>query len=189
MENQPCAKSIPAGYPLLDSLNTGLKLMFKNIPTRYIAVSLLFTFTVLLSCNRRCDQISFPDQDLSPYILPYPPGKSYSLFQGYCEAPGHRNRLAYDFKMPFGAQITNSRRGVVIELLNDFDDDDHRAGHNNRVLIRHDDGSIAWYGHLKKASVRVSLGDSVDYGKIIGLCGTSGRSGNAAHLGRSPRVR
>ena len=84
--------------------------------------------------------------------------------------------------MPIGAEIINSRRGVVIEIQEDFEDDDNRAGHNNRVVIQHKDDSIAWYGHLKKQSVCVSLGDTVDYGELIGLCGTSGRSGNVPHL-------
>jgi murein DD-endopeptidase MepM/ murein hydrolase activator NlpD len=84
--------------------------------------------------------------------------------------------------MPFGAEVTSSRKGVVIEIKNNFEDDDNRAGHNNRVVIQHKDGSIAWYAHLKKQSVCVSVGDTVDYGAIIGLCGTSGRSGNVPHL-------
>jgi murein DD-endopeptidase MepM/ murein hydrolase activator NlpD len=134
------------------------------------------------ACNNRCDDLIFPDKKSSPYILPYPPGKSYSIFMGYCTPSGHRNRLAYDFKMPFSAEITNSRPGVVVEIQNDYSDEDNKAGHNNRVLIQHDDYSIAWYAHLKQGSIQLSVGDTLDYGDMIGLCGTSGRSGNVPHL-------
>jgi len=38
------------------------------------------------------------------------------------------------------------------------------------------------FDQLKEQSVCVSVGDTIDYGEIIGLCGTSGRSGNVPHL-------
>jgi outer membrane protein assembly factor BamB len=146
-------------------------------------IGLLFISIIIFNgCNSRCDDLVFPDKVSSPYILPYPPGKTYSLFQGYCKPSGHRNRLAYDFKMPIGAEITNSRPGVVIEIQDDYSDDDNKAGHNNRVLIQHEDGSIAWYAHLKQGSIHLSVGDTLEYGDLIGLCGTSGRSGNVPHL-------
>ena len=156
--------------------------MFKTIFYTFLNISIILFSILIVSCNTRCDDIKFPDKNTSPYILPYPIGNSYFLFQGYCNSPGHRNRLAYDFQMPFGAKITSSRKGVVIEIKNDFEDDDNRAGHNNRVVIQHIDRSIAWYAHLKKQCVCVSVGDTIDYGEIIGLCGTSGRSGNVPHL-------
>ena len=156
--------------------------MHRIVIKTFFTISLIFVSNLNVSCNTRCDDITFPDQSTSPYILPFPAGKSYSLYQGYCIAPGHRNRLAYDFRIPVGAEITNSRPGVVIEIQNDFADDDNLAGHNNRVVIQHKDGSIAWYAHLKNRSICVALGDTVDYGELIGLCGTSGRSGNVPHL-------
>ncbi|MXX86438.1 MAG: M23 family metallopeptidase [Acidobacteria bacterium] len=46
----------------------------------------------------------------------------------------------------------------------------------NFVEITHADGSRAIYGHLKKRSVSVSLGQSVDSGEQLGVVGSSGRS-------------
>lgn len=52
----------------------------------------------------------------------------------------------------------------------------------NAVYVRHDDGSIAWYGHLKRGSVTdKQTGDSVVAGEYLGLVGSSGSS-SGPHL-------
>ena len=52
----------------------------------------------------------------------------------------------------------------------------------NAVYVRHADGSIAWYGHLKKNSVTSkSVGDSVALGEYLGVVGSSGNS-SGPHL-------
>ncbi len=52
----------------------------------------------------------------------------------------------------------------------------------NAVYVRHDDGSIAWYGHMKNGSTTAKgLGDSVALGEYLGLVGSSGNS-SGPHL-------
>ncbi len=47
----------------------------------------------------------------------------------------------------------------------------------NGVYIEHSDGSIAWYGHLKKNSLTTkALGESVIAGEFLGVIGSSGNS-------------
>ncbi|MEO8670620.1 MAG: M23 family metallopeptidase [Tahibacter sp.] len=47
----------------------------------------------------------------------------------------------------------------------------------NAVYIRHADGSIAWYGHMKRGSVtRKAPGEMVEAGEYLGLVGSSGSS-------------
>jgi len=47
----------------------------------------------------------------------------------------------------------------------------------NAVFVRHDDGSVAWYGHLKNGSVTAKgLGDLVEVGEYLGTIGSSGNS-------------
>lgn len=46
----------------------------------------------------------------------------------------------------------------------------------NFVEITHADGSRAIYGHLKRGSVSVSLGQTVESGQQLGVVGSSGRS-------------
>ena len=103
--------------------------------------------------------------------------------QSYCNPRGgHRNRIAVDFMMPMGAWITASRGGEVVEVVESYEDGDFRRGHNNRILIRHEDGSLAWYAHLQKDSVVVEAGELVDAGRPIARCGNTGNTGNLPHL-------
>lgn len=47
----------------------------------------------------------------------------------------------------------------------------------NAVYVRHDDGSVAWYGHMKRGSVTTrQAGDRVQVGEYLGLVGSSGSS-------------
>jgi murein DD-endopeptidase MepM/ murein hydrolase activator NlpD len=135
-----------------------------------------------VSCESQCDDAVFPGPSLSPYVLPYPVGRTYRLFQSCCNHMGHRGRFAYDFEMLMGDTITAARPGIVIGVERDYRDLDRTAGHNNRVLIRHDDSTIAFYAHFRQRMVCVSIGDTVGYGDALGLCGTSGRSGGVPHI-------
>jgi hypothetical protein len=51
----------------------------------------------------------------------------------------------------------------------------------NRVKLRHADGLVSSYVHLKKGSVKVKVGDKVRCGKVLGFVGSSGNSA-APHL-------
>jgi hypothetical protein len=55
------------------------------------------------------------------------------------------------------------------------------AGNANLVQVRHADGLTAIYGHLKKGSVVVSVGQQVSEGGVLGVVGSSGCS-TAPHL-------
>ncbi|WP_452225528.1 peptidoglycan DD-metalloendopeptidase family protein [Lacinutrix chionoecetis] len=47
----------------------------------------------------------------------------------------------------------------------------------NAVYIQHNDGSVAWYGHLKNGSITTkNVGDMVTQGEYLGIVGSSGNS-------------
>lgn len=47
----------------------------------------------------------------------------------------------------------------------------------NAVYVQHNDGSVAWYGHLKDGSVTTkSVGATVTQGEYLGIVGSSGNS-------------
>lgn len=47
----------------------------------------------------------------------------------------------------------------------------------NAVYIQHADGSVAWYGHMKKGSVTSkAIGQTVAVGEFLGVMGSSGSS-------------
>jgi murein DD-endopeptidase MepM/ murein hydrolase activator NlpD len=72
--------------------------------------------------------------------------------------------------------------GVVINVHdNEPDRNTSCAGSANLVQVRHADGLIAIYGHLRRGSAAVSVGQQVPAGATLGVVGSSGCS-TAPHL-------
>ncbi|MGE0555139.1 MAG: M23 family metallopeptidase [Gemmatimonadales bacterium] len=131
----------------------------------------------------RCTQ-EFGDPAASPYQLPFQPGTSRRLIQGYCPSNpnwGHHGWLAYDFDLAIGDTILASRAGNVGFVEQSWPDADRICGHENSVWIVHDDGTVMSYVHLTPGGALVELGDRVAAGEPIGLSGDSGCS-SGPHL-------
>lgn len=134
------------------------------------------------SCGIQHQFTSTSETDLDSsyvYALPYPPGKSHFLLQGYRSKFSHKGRLALDFKMKKGSLVTAAREGVVVRVEESF----KKGGINkkylrkaNQVVIRHSDGSQAYYGHLQYNGVLVNAGDTVKVGQPIAKSGSTGYS-------------
>lgn len=130
-----------------------------------------------------CTQ-DFGDPEQSPYILPYPTGRTYTMFQGNCSMlGGHRNTFAYDFDLATGDSIIASRAGVVIVSNDQFMDGNRVSGQENNVFVQHADGTVIRYTHLTLGGALVEVGDQVEQGQLIGLSGDTGASaGPHLHL-------
>lgn len=127
----------------------------------------------------------FGEPAQSPYILPYPAGSSFRLMQGYCYSEGgHRNQLAYDFETPVGIKVIAARSGIVMQVRGDLPDDGRQpeSGQHNHIMIKHDDGTVAFYAHLKQDSVLVKVGERVSQGQPIAESGNSGNTQGFPHL-------
>ncbi len=139
--------------------------------------------TLTLSpCTSRANFGSAGD---SPYVLPFPVGRSFWVSQSYCFPEGsHQDQLAYDFQMPLGVDIIAARAGRVVEIREETPDicDWEYYGLHNYILIEHEDRSTAFYAHLKQNSVLVGIGDWVDQGQVIAKSGNSGFTGYRPHL-------
>ncbi len=120
----------------------------------------------------------------SPYVLPWAAGQSFVVGQGYCTPPprSHHLRYAYDFLMPVGTEIRNVRAGLVVELREHFADDDRVGGHENMVSLRHGDGTISIYMHLRHEGVAVEMGQQVPQGALLGWSGATGDPAGIPHL-------
>jgi murein DD-endopeptidase MepM/ murein hydrolase activator NlpD len=128
---------------------------------------------------------NFGDPAESLYILPYPVGQSYRIIQTYCEPNGsHVDQLAYDFGMPIGVDITAARAGEVRIFQDDTPDVSlwEYYGQHNYVYIEHEDGTVAFYAHLKQHSIVVRYGERVEAGQLIALSGNSGFTAGKPHL-------
>lgn len=134
-----------------------------------------------------CEHASYPDGSTSPYVLPFPVGKSYIVAQGNCANADdhwhwntHREdsywAFAYDFEMPVGSIVIASREGEVVLVQEQFTDEDKELEQSNSVVIKHRDGTYATYGHFTHYGVWVNAGDRVVQGDTLGLSGNSGLS-------------
>jgi hypothetical protein len=113
------------------------------------------------------------------YALPYEPGSSFLVGQGYFEFPTHENIYAIDWQMPEETPVLAARDGAVVEAVDSFaksgltEDLKNKA---NYLVIRHEDGSRAHYYHLAQNGLKVKIGQSVKEGEVIALSGNTGYS-------------
>ena len=106
--------------------------------------------------------------------------RTYDTDTGY----NHKGLDVYSW--PFGwlkmdldeVQIIAAEPGAIIGKDDgNFDRNCSFTGNWNAVYIQHADGSVAWYGHLKKNSLTSkSIGQSVAAGEFLGIMGSSGQS-------------
>ena len=165
---------------------------FTSCTFRFTVIATMSALTLLSGCgekNRKplacMERAVFGEPSQSPYILPYPVGSSYRLMQGYCYPKGgHRNQLAYDFETPVGTQVIAACSGLVMQVRSDLPDDGKQpqSGQHNHVMIKHSDGTVAFYAHLKQNSIIVKVGDYVSQGQPIAQSGNSGNTQGLPHL-------
>jgi len=135
-----------------------------------------------LACMERFSTLRSHVQD---YVLPFPAGKKYVLSQTCCNpGGGHSNQLAYDFAVYFGDTVCCMRSGIVVELRDDQPDNsgDITSSAHNYIMIKHDDGTVAFYAHLMQNGLLVEMGSHVEQGQIIARSGNSGNTLNFPHL-------
>lgn len=73
-------------------------------------------------------------------------------------------------------------QGTVVEVVKNYNRTDRTgSSYGNYVLLRHPNGYYTLYAHMQYGSVKVSKGQKVDRGQVIGYMGNTGYS-NGAHL-------
>jgi murein DD-endopeptidase MepM/ murein hydrolase activator NlpD len=145
-------------------------------------VSWEYSYTNYYKLGSSCAQ----HDDNVIYRLPYASGARYKVTQGYNGSFSHKgsNQYAIDWQMPEGTPVFAAREGLVVKTK----DDSNTGGSsmkfdpfNNYVLIRHPDGTLGHYCHLKKGGVTVKPGQYVRAGEMIAHSGNTGFS-SGAHL-------
>lgn len=136
-----------------------------------VAVAAYFTFTG----PRNLAQ--YPDARSSPYRLPWTAGQTHLCVQSNRAVVSHRgwDEFAYDFAMPVGTDVCAARAGKVIQVVVSHDGHGYHWP-SNVISIQHDDGTLAYYVHLKKDGSRVNVGDVVKQGQVIAASGHVGNS-------------
>ena len=110
----------------------------------------------------------------------------------YDTANGYNHSGTDFFLWPFGwlkmqensVEVVAAADGVIVGKQDG--NDDHNCGFTtsswNAVYVQHEDGTLAWYGHLKRDSLTTkAIGSPVTVGEYLGLVGSSGFS-TAPHL-------
>jgi Peptidase family M23 len=127
----------------------------------------------------------YPDQVASPYVLPYPVGQGYWVYQGNCGTLSHladtEHEYAYDFSMPIGSAVVAVAAGQVVGRR-DGAANYRYPGDENYVLVEHGDGRRSYYTHLDTHGVLVDVGQRVEQGEIIGRSGASGTTVRHLHF-------
>ncbi|MEE4161901.1 MAG: M23 family metallopeptidase [Woeseiaceae bacterium] len=115
------------------------------------------------------------------YSLPYAPGRSYRVLQGYGSRFSHKGleEFAVDFDMPEGTPVHAARGGIVARVEESNTRgcwEDGCGRYANYVVVLHNDGTTGEYYHLKEGGALVNVGDSVAQGQMIGLSGNTGHT-------------
>jgi murein DD-endopeptidase MepM/ murein hydrolase activator NlpD len=122
---------------------------------------------------------AFPNQ-----VLDYNCGnRSYDLSSGY----NHRGTDIFSWpfawhKMEYNeVEIIAAAPGTIITKFDGNPDKNcafcTSACNWNAVYVRHADGSVAWYGHLKSGTLTTKpVGATVSVGEYLGIMGSSGNS-------------
>lgn len=127
--------------------------------------------------------LSYPDQ-----ILDYNCGaRTYDLADGYNHGGTDFTTWPWPWKQVAedGVHIIAAAPGTIIGKDDGYPDqscDWNGQPFWNAVYVMHADGSIAWYGHMKKFSQTTkAVGEPIARGEFLGIVGSSGRS-SAPHL-------
>ncbi|HEX9934992.1 MAG TPA: hypothetical protein VGB38_07320, partial [bacterium] len=96
----------------------------------------------------------------SPYVLPYPVGKTYMCSQGRFTGGHNRGRIQYaqDFAMPLRSVVTAARAGRVFHKRENVPENTGSDTVVNEVILFQEDGSYAIYVHLGTNGVFVEVG-------------------------------
>ena len=119
-------------------------------------LSLIFFFFFFSSCyvsnNPLRKEIkllrkgTIKDDSSYVYALPYKPGKTYRVIQGYFSSFTHKERAALDFNLKKGDSICAAREGVVARVKEDGTKGGLKKKYRpegNNIIIQHADGSRA----------------------------------------------
>jgi murein DD-endopeptidase MepM/ murein hydrolase activator NlpD len=131
-----------------------------------------------------------PQQEINPvkFTLPFLPGSSYTVIQGYNGSFSHRDaysKYAIDFNLQQGDTVCAAEDGYVVGVIRNYKEGGNSKkwrDYANFITIYHPhSGLYTQYAHLMQNGSLVDVGDFVRLGDPIGLAGKTGWT-NIQHL-------
>jgi murein DD-endopeptidase MepM/ murein hydrolase activator NlpD len=112
------------------------------------------------------------------YALPFKSGKWVRVVMGYDDPRHHSGaqRFAIDFAVPIGTEVHAARDGIVVgtgAVPSDANDAPETT-RGDYVWVRHRDGTVGFYLHLRRGGAAVSVGQAVKAGQLLGYSGCTG---------------
>jgi murein DD-endopeptidase MepM/ murein hydrolase activator NlpD len=129
------------------------------------------------SFNCIAGSVNARHDDSVVYDLPY--RGTHTVIQGFHGTFSHfgDDEYAVDFEMRVGTPVYAAREGIVVGTKtnsNQGGPDNKLANLANFIFIRHSDGTIAEYYHLRQGGAAVKVGDQVRRRQVIGYSGNTG---------------
>lgn len=150
------------------------------IPLNYALDSLKTNIKEYISFDAKFGDPNIQIDKSYKYTLPYPKGKRYKIIQSFGGKFSHskpHSRYAIDFSTQIGDTITAARSGKVYFVKQDSEEHCPTRkciGKANKIMIIHEDGTMAHYVHLDFDGALVQVGDQVNVGQPIAISGMSG---------------
>jgi murein DD-endopeptidase MepM/ murein hydrolase activator NlpD len=124
----------------------------------------------------------YVDHDVNSGVL-----LDYNCVTTTYDTPTYNHQGLDVFTWPFGLKMMDNDQVEIIaasdgQIIDKGDGEyDRSCDFNtnvwNAVYVQHNDGSVAWYGHMKNGSVTSkNIGDMVTQGELLGVVGSSGNS-------------
>jgi murein DD-endopeptidase MepM/ murein hydrolase activator NlpD len=115
------------------------------------------------------------------YAVPFGGTAPRTLIQGFGGSETHLGSMRYslDFGMPQHTPVLAAREGTVLYVQDGFREggaDPRLLERANLVVVAHDDGTMASYGHLAPG-VAVRVGQRIAEGQLLGRSGQTGFAG------------
>lgn len=124
------------------------------------------------------EELIEPDLDYA-YRFPFKKGEKYEVSQTFNEKTSHRStrsKYAIDFQLDVGEPVFAARGGTVVRVVDWFTKQGGPELINaaNKIIILHDDGTMAFYVHLDYQGSLVQEGQRVNKGDQVGVSGVTG---------------
>lgn len=121
----------------------------------------------------------------SGYIFPLAGKTKKNITTGYMgySNPAMGNHTGVDVAIAAGTQVLAVKDGTVVTSTALRTTSGAYRSYGEYIVINHGDGTMTLYAHMLSGSRRVSVGDKVKQGQVIGLVGSTGNStGNHLHF-------